>query len=88
MIALIREKFDVLLISFVFLVCLGLWFYSGFRTEITVIVLTLLGAEMTLLGIRPRTPTTVNADIETANISGGENQPIAVKPAGNGQGDL
>lgn len=77
----IREKFDVILMTTVFVVMFSFWVYLGFPGEMRDFVVGVFSGFLTALGLRPR-PATQNfnadtierASTESGDIVGGEIQ--------------
>ena len=76
MLQLIRDKFDVILVTIALIVVGSTWIQLGFEIKLEPYVFALFGSWLTVLGLRPRpniTTDTLRADnIESANTEKGD----------------
>lgn len=63
---LFRDKFDIILVGFIFLSIFVVWVWSGFNPEVKDFLIGIFSAFLALLGVRPRP--NQQTDIEAANI--------------------
>jgi len=76
MLQIIRDKFDVILVTLALVIVGATWVNLGFEVKLEPYVFALFGSWLTVLGLRPRpniTTDTIKAEnIETANTEKGD----------------
>jgi hypothetical protein len=70
MLQFVKDKFDVLLITFVFLAIFATWVLSGFPGELRDFVVGSFGGFLAALGLRPRPNQQFQAETLTADSIG------------------
>ncbi len=65
---LFREKFDVVIVAFLFVLAATIWIFLGFPDQMREIVQGLFIAFLTVAGIRPRPPQSITADTVRTDV--------------------